>query len=152
LAKRRNIESKIRCDKECFYNCDYLYNTISVVSNRKLRGSPAHSIIEVDMGTVDDLTKIVGDSLKTPWNSRDGQVVPETEAVALSDGAVKLAATMLYTDLADSTDLAMWDRRVAARVCKSFLECSTRLIRARGGSVRSFDGDRVMGVCTAPLK
>jgi adenylate cyclase len=42
--------------------------------------------------------------------------------------------------------LAMWDRRVAARVCKSFLECVTRLVRARGGDVRSFDGDRVMGV------
>ncbi|HEX8273679.1 MAG TPA: hypothetical protein VF615_13670 [Longimicrobiaceae bacterium] len=54
---------------------------------------------------------------------------------------------MLYADLADSTELAMGqDRRVAAKVFKSFLACASRLIKARGGEVRSYDGDRVMGV------
>jgi hypothetical protein len=65
---------------------------------------------------------------------------------------VKIAATMLYADLADSTALAMWDRRVAARVCKAFLAFASRLIRASDGEVRSFDGDRVMGVFIGKTK
>jgi class 3 adenylate cyclase len=77
---------------------------------------------------------------------RDGSVVPASEDVALADGGVKLSATMLYADLADSTKLAMHNRQIAGRVCKAFLAASTRLIRAHGGDVRSFDGDRVMGV------
>ena len=53
---------------------------------------------------------------------------------------------MLYADLVDSTALAMWDSQVTARICKAFLGGVTRLIRGQGGDVRSFDGDRVMGV------
>lgn len=34
----------------------------------------------------------------------------------------------------------------AAEVYKAFLLCATRTIRLNGGEVRSFDGDRVMGV------
>jgi class 3 adenylate cyclase len=72
--------------------------------------------------------------------------VPDTDDVALAGGSVKINATVLYADLADSTELAMFDRRVAAKVFKSYLMCATRLIRGLGGAVRSFDGDRVMGV------
>jgi class 3 adenylate cyclase len=39
-----------------------------------------------------------------------------------------------------------YDKRVAAKVFKSFLSCSSKLIRAEGSEIRSFDGDRVMGV------
>lgn len=90
--------------------------------------------------------------IREALNSRDGQVVPTPSAVALSGGAVKLNATMLYTDLADSTKLAMYDRVIAARVFKAFLACSTRLIRENGGEIRSFDGDRVLGVFLGKLK
>lgn len=38
------------------------------------------------------------------------------------------------------------DRRVASRIMKSFLAGASRLIGANGGTVQSFDGDRVMGV------
>jgi len=44
-----------------------------------------------------------------------------------------------------------FDRRVAAKVFKSFLTCSSRIMRARGGEIRSFDGDRVMGIFLGPL-
>jgi adenylate cyclase len=98
------------------------------------------------MSLLDDLKTDVDTILGQTWDIRDGEVVPESESVALAGGAVKLEATMLYADLADSTQLAMWDWRVAARVFKSFLACSSRLIRAREGQIRSFDGDRVMGV------
>src|SRR5437016_4133112 len=99
------------------------------------------------MALKDDLSSDVDRILRQEWNVRDGQVVPKTEDVPLEGGAVKLTATMLYADLADSTDLAMnYDRRIAAKVFKSFLSCSSKIIRSVGGEIRSFDGDRVMGV------
>jgi len=98
------------------------------------------------MGLLQEIEGDVGGVLRNAWDIRDGQVVPTTDAVALAGGGAKLTATFLYADLADSTKLAMWDRRVTARVCKAFLAASSRLIKASGGEVRSFDGDRVMGV------
>ena len=98
------------------------------------------------MALSDDLRKEVNGVVNQAWDVRDGEVVPATDKVALAGGGVKLEATMLYADLADSTEIAMWDRRVAAKLCKAFLACASRLIRAQGGELRSFDGDRVMGV------
>ena len=99
------------------------------------------------MALVDELSQDVDSILRQEWNIREGKVVPKTEDVTLAGGAVKLDVTMLYADLADSTELAMnYDKRVAAKVFKSFLTCSSKLIRAEGGEIRSFDGDRVMGV------
>jgi class 3 adenylate cyclase len=65
------------------------------------------------MALLDDLEGDISDVLAASWDVRDGEVVPSTETVALSGGGVKIAATMLYADLADSTTLAMWDRRVS---------------------------------------
>jgi len=99
------------------------------------------------MALVDDLTNEAQSILSQTWSIRDGQVVPETDDIALAGGGVKFAPVMLYADLADSTSLASnFDRRVASKVVKSFLAASCRIIRARGGHIRSFDGDRVMGV------
>jgi class 3 adenylate cyclase len=105
------------------------------------------------MALIDELINDVSLVLSNNWNIRDGQVVPFSDQVRLAGGAVRLEATMLYADLADSTELAMrFDRRVAAKAFKSFLTCSSRIIRARGGEIRSFDGDRVMGIFLGPLK
>jgi class 3 adenylate cyclase len=104
------------------------------------------------MPLLDDLRGDVDGALSQTWDIRDGTVVPTTDTVALAGGGVKLTATMLYADLADSTEIAMWDRRVAARLCKAFLACCSRLITAHQGEVRSFDGDRVMGVFLGETK
>ncbi len=104
------------------------------------------------MAFEDDLVDEINEILAEPWSVRDGTVVPANESVALAGGAVKIDATMLYADLVDSTKIAMYDRRVAARVFKCFLDCSSRIIRARGGDIRSFDGDRVMGVFVSSTK
>jgi class 3 adenylate cyclase len=99
------------------------------------------------MALLEDLTSEASRILDQPWNIRDGQVVPRTENVLLAGGAVKLTPVMLYADLADSTLLASkFDRGVATKVIKSFLAASCRIIRAHDGHIRSFDGDRVMGV------
>ncbi|KZK76290.1 hypothetical protein PsW64_05014 [Pseudovibrio sp. W64] len=83
----------------------------------------------------------------TSFQQRDGRVVPSSSDVTLKDGAVKVNAIFLYSDLARSALLSQacpWS--TTAKVIRSFLDCATRLIIKHGGEVRSFDGDRVMGV------
>ncbi len=105
------------------------------------------------MALKDDLESDVSNVLRQSWDARDGQVVPKTENVVLAGGAVKLNATILYADLADSTDLAIdYDRRITAKVFKSFLLCSSKIIRSCSGEIRSFDGDRVMGIFVSGYK
>src|SRR2546426_1153205 len=102
------------------------------------------------MALKDDLAAEIDGILNQTWALRDGQVVPETEDVALAGGGVKLKATVAYADLADSTELAMdFDARVAAKIFRAFLAMSTRILRNEGGAIRSFDGDRVMGIFVA---
>ena len=98
------------------------------------------------MSTTQELNEVVDDILGEPLDERDGRVVPSTENVA-DKQAVRLNATFLYADLAASAKLAQacpWG--TTARLIRAFLACATRLIRAYGGEIRSFDGDRVMGV------
>jgi adenylate cyclase len=94
----------------------------------------------------DNLNGDVSRIISANWNSRDGQVVPATDDVVLANGAVRLEVAVLYADLAHSTQLARKDRRVAAKVVRAYLATMSRLIKSNGGEVRSFDGDRVMGV------
>src|SRR5208282_2144551 len=89
---------------------------------------------------------------KAKWDLRIGQVIPETEAITLGNSGVTLEATILYADLADSTELALYDQEIAAEVYKAYLLGTSRLIKAAGGEIRSFDGDRVMGVFIGNFK
>ena len=99
------------------------------------------------MALSDDLVRYVQTIISTTWDKRDGRKIPETEEVALAGGAVEVDATFLYADLADSSKMAKeLDRRIAAKIIKSFLYCASKLIVSRGGKIVSFDGDRVMGV------
>jgi adenylate cyclase len=96
-----------------------------------------------------DISTILG----TTWDKRSGQVVPKTEDVALANGAVSLDAVVLYADLANSTKLARtFPYSMAAKIVRAYLSTMTRLIKDHGGAVRSFDGDRVMGVFVGDSK
>lgn len=78
-------------------------------------------------------------------NVRKGLAVPSTDTVALRNGAVELDVAYLYSDLANSSQMARYlDRRVTAKILKSFLATTARLIRYMDGTIVSFDGDRVM--------
>ena len=98
------------------------------------------------MALIDDLTEIIDDIARSQWKITDGRVVPETEDIGLGNKGVRLDVTMLYADLADSTELASHSQTKAAEVYKAFLICGTKIILYRKGYIRSFDGDRVMGV------
>jgi len=83
-----------------------------------------------------ELADAVNAIIKEGWDLRDGQVVPETDDITLGNSGVKLDATVLYADLADSTELAIFDREIAAEVYKlNHNNCradfSRRLVRER---------------------
>jgi class 3 adenylate cyclase len=85
--------------------------------------------------------------LQEAWQTTDGSGVPKTQDVALKNGAVKIDAAYLYADLAQSTLLQKrYKPEFAARVVRMYLAGACELIRAKGGSIKSFDGDRVMGI------
>lgn len=99
------------------------------------------------MALHEDLEAEVDAILTAAWNTRTGRKVPSTGDVALAGGAVEVEATFLYADLANSSLIAKsFDRRIAAKILKSFLATTARLVKHHGGSVVSFDGDRILGV------
>jgi class 3 adenylate cyclase len=101
----------------------------------------------------EDLAGEVKNMLATSWQERDGQKVPEAADVRLGNDAVKLQATVLYADLAESTNLVDKHKAsFAAEVYKSYLHCASKIISAEGGVITAFDGDRVMAVFIGKTK
>lgn len=100
------------------------------------------------MAVRDDITKYVHDTFATQWSTTDGRVVPGPDSgIGLGNHAVKISATVLYADLADSTGLVKsHEKAFAAEIYKTYIYAAAKLIRNAGGSVTAYDGDRVMGV------
>lgn len=100
-----------------------------------------------------DLEAAVSAILTRQLDERDGRIIPSSDDVALVNGAVKLNSAFLYADLAGSGVIARscpW--HTTAKIIRAYLDCATRIIRAHGGEIRSFDGDRVMGVFVGDAK
>ena len=105
------------------------------------------------MGLKADLEGEVADIFRSRWDERDGTVVPDDDSIGLVNEGVKLEATVLYADLADSTVLV--DKRtsfVAAEIYKTFLHCAAKIIRSEEGEITAYDGDRVMAVYIGDMK
>lgn len=105
------------------------------------------------MPTKLELESFVDDTLSIDWSVREGTTVPSTDTVVLKNGAVKINAAFLYADLASTSNLAKvcpWE--TTAKIIRSYLDTSVRIIRSYGGEIRSFDGDRVMGVFIGKMK
>jgi class 3 adenylate cyclase len=100
------------------------------------------------MALNDDLEEEVADIFAIRWDSRDGRVVPDGEDVGMDGDGVKFhEAVVLYADLAESTTLVnKHSETFAAEVYKAYLHCAAQIIRARGGEITAFDGDRIMAV------
>ena len=99
------------------------------------------------MKTLSEIESEVDQILKTEWNRRAGQKVPETDDVQLGNDAVELEGTVLYADLEDSTGLVLgYKDWFAAEVYKCYLRATCELIRNNEGVITAFDGDRVMAV------
>lgn len=94
----------------------------------------------------DDLIKARDVITGTAFVTRDGTVVPETKDVGY-DQAVKLSATYLYADMVDSSGLvAACPTETVGKILRLYLDLAVRIIRRNNGHIRSFDGDRVMGI------
>jgi class 3 adenylate cyclase len=94
-----------------------------------------------------ELATEVAEIFRTSWTKRDGTVVPEAENLKLGNDGVTLNGTVLYADLADSTELVNNETpEFSAEIYKVYLHCASRIIRDEGGAITAFDGDRVMGV------
>ncbi len=105
------------------------------------------------MSIDDDISSDVIRIRDADWNKRSGTKVPSPGDINLSNGAVEIDATYLYADMANSSRMAKTlDRRVTAKILKSFLASSSRLINHFGGTIMSFDGDRVMGAFMGDAK
>ncbi len=99
------------------------------------------------MSMSDDLKSQVTSTFKSAWTTRAGTVVPEDTSIGLGNDAVTIDGTVLYADLAESTKLVLSRApNIAAEVYKSFLYCAAKVVRARGGEVTAYDGDRIMAV------
>ncbi len=99
------------------------------------------------MGLKSDLESDVSDIYTNKWTRRDGRKVPDDSDLKSGNDAVDIEATILYTDLDESTKLVdNYKDWFAGENYKTFLQCGTKIIRSEGGIIRSFDGDRVMGI------
>lgn len=99
------------------------------------------------MSLRDDIESTLNKIAVSQWNIRSGRKVPDQSEISLGNEGVELNATVLYADLANSTDLVRdYNRWVVAEISKAFLACSVRIIRHHDGTITSFDGDRVMAV------
>lgn len=105
------------------------------------------------MALKDDLNSEVGKIVKSKWDEHNGIVVPDDNSIGLGNDAIRIDATVLYADLADSTILVdTYPPEFAAEVYKAFLHCAAKLIRANGGKITAYDGDRVMAVYVGSTK
>jgi class 3 adenylate cyclase len=105
------------------------------------------------MGLKSELETEVAGIFKSRWTERDGTTVPEDDDLQMGNDAVHIKATVLYADMRDSTRLVdgykWW---FAAEIYKTFLRSATRIIRAEGGVITAYDGDRVMAVFIGDTK
>jgi class 3 adenylate cyclase len=101
------------------------------------------------MALKDDITAEVDSIFRGDWTKRDGYVVPQPKDVGLTsnDGVTFDSVAVLYADLSASTQMVN-DKKpeFAAEVYRSFLAAAARVIRAEGGEITAYDGDRVMSV------
>jgi class 3 adenylate cyclase len=100
------------------------------------------------MAISDDLSAKVSEIFLSSWETQAGRVVPEPDALRLTNHAIEFdRATILYADLKGSTSMVnnkAW--QISGEIYKSFLHCAASIIRDEGGSITSYDGDRVMGI------
>ena len=99
------------------------------------------------MSLSEELSEEVASILSSRWTERDGTTVPDDDDIKLGNDAVNLDATVLYADLAESTELVTkYENWFAAEIYKAYLHCSAKVIRNKGGVITSYDGDRIMAV------
>lgn len=98
------------------------------------------------MSLTDDLESDVATIFKSKWSVKDKQTIPIPTDLGLGNDAGRFAGmTVLYADLKSSTsmvDSETWS--FSAEVYKAYLHCAAKIIKAEGGTITAYDGDRIM--------
>lgn len=106
------------------------------------------------MTLLTELERAVADIFGDAWEVGAGRVIPTPSDLLLgSNHGIKLDATVLYADLDGSTDLVdTYPAEFAAEIYKAYLHCASKIIKASGGAITAYDGDRVMGIFIGDAK
>lgn len=106
------------------------------------------------MALQDDLKSKVETIFKMQWAEDIKTVVAEPKDIQLGNHAGYYeSTTVLYADLSGST--AMVDNKTwqfSAEVYKTYLACAAIIIKAEGGVITAYDGDRIMAVFLGKYK
>ncbi|MBD8479763.1 adenylate/guanylate cyclase domain-containing protein [Microbacterium sp. CFBP 8794] len=99
------------------------------------------------MTLAEELSEYAKNTHQKVWTRRKGQIVPSTDDITMGNQAVDLDAVVLYADLKDSTGLVDdYSDEFASEIYKNYLYAVSKIIKANGGTITAFDGDRVMAV------
>jgi class 3 adenylate cyclase len=107
------------------------------------------------VGLKDSLAQEVKSIFSQQWTTSKTTSVPAPENLRLNSNDAKNleTATVLYADLDGSTNMV--DQKVwqfSAEIYKCFLKCAAEVIRGEGGTITSYDGDRVMAIFVGDRK
>lgn len=97
----------------------------------------------------DTLEKKVKSIFDETFTQNDIEDVPDIEDKRLTHGATGLKGefAFLYADLRGSSAYTDEHRlQTIAKIYKAFHHCAVESIKSKSGRIRSFDGDRVLGV------
>ena len=103
----------------------------------------------------DELEKEVKNIFSNTWEVVSTSSVPDPADLRLNSNHAKELeeATVLYADLDGSTSMVdghSW--QFSAEVYKTYLKCTSEIIRAQSGVITAYDGDRVMAIFTGGSK
>jgi class 3 adenylate cyclase len=97
------------------------------------------------MGLLEEVTAKVDAYLVGDYAVTKPRDVPDPEDVPLGNKALEFAATALFIDVRQSTDISdSFRRQTAAKMMKAYFDGAVRIINANGGRVRSFNGDGML--------
>jgi class 3 adenylate cyclase len=102
----------------------------------------------------DDLYAASKKIFSDQWTTTEKRVVPSPGDLGLGNDAGRFEEmTILYADLDGSTcmvDTCRWT--FSAEVYKAYLHCAAKIVKAQGGFITAYDGDRIMAVFTGDSK
>lgn len=107
------------------------------------------------MALLDDLTNKIKAYKTEKYETENTTIVPDTNNSKLTFGNKGLVGefAFLFFDIRKSSQLhSTYGYAKAAKIYQSFCDINVRVIEENYGSVRAFDGDRVMGVFVGDSK
>jgi class 3 adenylate cyclase len=107
------------------------------------------------MALLEELNGKIDAYVKQPYEIEETTIVPDTDTAKLTFGNKGLTCeyAFLFMDIRKSSQLhEQYGFTKAAKIYQSFHDINVRVIEENSGSVRAFDGDRVMGVFVGPSK